>query len=327
MRHELLRLMGTVAVVGGVLFLAPESFAGQAPKVAPTSKSWTPSKTPWGDPDLQGVWSNTTAMPLERPDPNAPRRVWTEDEANARKGANAGTYNEFWSDNRKASERTSMIIDPPDGRQPPLTKEARQREAARLAARRGRGDADSWEDRHRWERCTTLGLPILPTPYNNNFQILQTPGYVTILQEMIHDVRIIPLDGRPHGHVRSWLGDSRAQWEGQTLVIDTTNFNDKLDGGAFIPARQGAFVHLSVHRGSGETLHLIERLTLVDANTINYEFTIDDPKTFTRPWTGAIPAARTDEKIFEYACHEGNYGLQGILAGARAQEAQEKSGR
>ena len=279
-------------------------------------------RTPWGDPDLQGIWNNPTGTPLERADPTAPKRVWTEDERTAIEGT-TGTYNSFWSDGQKRSTRTSMVIDPADGRIPALTPAAQEREASRLQARRGRGDADSWEDRHRWERCITLGLPMLPTPYNSNFQILQTPDSVVILLELIHEARIIPLNGRSHVGlgIRQWLGDSRGRWEGDTLVVDTTNFNDRLDGGTFMPARAGQFLHMLAHRGAGDTLHLTERFTRVDAGTMNYEFTIDDPKTFARSWTASMPVYATQEQIFEYACHEGNYGLRGILAGGRARDA------
>ncbi len=192
------------------------------------------------------------------------------------------------------------MVDPPDGRVPPLTPDGQTRATAR--ARRG---YDSWEDRSLWERCITLGLPMVPGPYNNNYQILQTPGYVVILHEMIHDARIIPLDGRPHvgQNVRQWFGDSRGRWEGATLIVDTTNFTDKVS-----------------YRGSTEGLHLIERFTRTDAGTVRYEFTIDDPATFTKKWTAAIPMAKTDDQIFEYACHEGNYGMVNLLSGARVQE-------
>ncbi len=192
------------------------------------------------------------------------------------------------------------MVDPPDGRVPPLTPDGQTRATARSA----RG-YDSWEDRSLWERCITRGLPMVPGPYNNNYQILQTPGYVVILHEMIHDARIIPLDGRPHvgQNVRQWFGDSRGRWEGATLVVETTNFSDKWS-----------------YRGSTEKLRLIERFTRMDNGTVKYEFTIDDPATFTKKWTAVIPMASTDELIYEYACHEGNYGMVNLLSGARVQE-------
>jgi hypothetical protein len=163
---------------------------------------------------------------------------------------------------------------------------------------------------------------MMPEPYDSNLRIFQTADYVAIQLELIHETRIIPLDRRAHigPNLRQWMGDPRGHWEGDTLVIDSTNFNDKLDGGTYLPARMGQFQHLSVHRGAGDTLHLVERLTRIDADTIQYEFTMDDPKTFTRRWTASNLMRRTDNGIFEYACHEGNYGLAHILSGARAKE-------
>jgi hypothetical protein len=278
-------------------------------------------RTPWGDPDLQGVWSNATITPFERPTTLAGKQVLTEEEAaelekltvktgNQDRRDGAGTdadvaraYNDFWWDRGTkvvSTRQTSLVVEPSDGRVPALTPEGQKRAAARAA----RG-YDSWEDRSLWERCITRGLPMVPGPYNNNYQILQTPGYVVIVHEMIHDARIIPLDGRPHvgQNVRQWFGDSRGRWEGDTLVVDTTNFTDKAN-----------------FRGSTEGLHLIERFTRTSADTVKYEFTIDDPTTFTRNWTAAIPMTRTDEQIYEYACHEGNYGMVNLLSGARVQE-------
>lgn len=297
--------------------LAAATVAGQSR----TASGQTLPRTPWGDPDLQGVWSIATITPLERPTALAGKQVLTEQEAaeleearrttgNQDRRDGAGTdadvaraYNDFWWDRGTkvvSTRQTSLVVDPPDGRVPPLTPEGQKRATAR--ARRG---YDSWEDRSLWERCITIGLPMIPGPYNNNYQILQTPGYVVILHEMIHDARIIPLDGRPHigRNVRQWFGDSRGRWEGATLVVDTTNFTDKVG-----------------FRGSTEGLHLTERFTRTDAGTVRYEFTIDDPATFTKTWTAAIPMAKTDDQIYEYACHEGNYGMVNLLSGARVQE-------
>jgi hypothetical protein len=281
----------------------------------------TAARTPWGDPDLQGVWSIATITPFERPSALGSRQVLTEQEAAELERSNlvnnnqdrrdgAGTdadvaraYNDFWWDRGTkvvSTRQTSLVVDPPDGRVPALTAEGQKRATER--ATRG---YDSWEDRSLWERCITRGLPMIPGPYNNNYQILQTPGYVVILHEMIHDARIIPLGGQPHvgTNIRQWFGDSRGRWDGDTLVVDTTNFADKAN-----------------FRGSTQGLHLIERFTRVSADTVRYEFTIDDPTTFTRQWTAAIPMARTDEQIYEYACHEGNYGMVNLLSGARVKE-------
>jgi hypothetical protein len=287
----------------------------------------TRHRTPWGDPDLQGLWTNATITPLERPADLAGKSVLTEQEAaeyekrtNQARDADSragGTdadlgraYNQFWYDRGTRvveTRRTSLITDPPDGRVPGLTPEAQQRADARAAARK-RSPADGPEDRSLPERCIlwpTAGPPMLPSGYNNNYQILQTTGHVVILIEMIHDVRIIPLDGRPHvpPSIRQWTGDSRGRWDGNTLVVTTTNFTDKTN-----------------FRGASERLRLVERFTRVDADTLNYEFTVEDPSTFTKPWSAAIPMTKTDGPIYEYACHEGNYGMTNLLSGARAQE-------
>ncbi len=297
--------------------LAAAMVAGQVR----SAENRTLPRTPWGDPDLQGVWSIATITPFERPSALAGKQVLTEEEAaelektnlttnNQDRRDGAGTdadlaraYNDFWWDRGTkvvTTRQTSLVIDPPDGRVPPLTPEGQ----ARATARAARG-YDSWEDRSLWERCITRGLPMIPGPYNNNYQIFQTPEYVAILHEMIHDARIIPLDRRPHvgQNIRQWFGDSRGRWEGDTLVVDTTNFTDKVS-----------------YRGSTDGLHLIERFTRTDAGTVKYEFTIDDPTTFTKTWKAAIPMARTEEQIYEYACHEGNYGMVNLLSGARVQE-------
>jgi len=202
--------------------------------------------------------------------------------------------------------RTSLIVEPPDGRIPALTAQAQERVGARAAERRAH-PADGPEDRSLGERCLLFnaGPPMLPGPYNNFMQIVQTPDHVVVHNEMIHDARVIPLDGRPHApaKVRLWLGDSRGRWDGNTLVVDTTNFTDKT----------------SV-RGSSAELHLVERFTRTDANTLLYEFTVDDPASFVKPWSAALPMRKTADQVFEYACHEGNHALQGILRGARFEE-------
>src|ERR1700674_1257097 len=282
----------SLAVVMATVLLAP-TFAGAqarpavAAKTAAKTKTWTPPRTPDGRPDLQGIWSNSTITPLERPRELAGKQVFTEQEAAAyekqviqrnnadlREGRDpeadvALAYNDSWYDRGTKvvpSRRTSLIVDPPDGRIPALTAEAQKRAVERAEARRGRGPADSWEDRSLGERCITRGAPKLPSAYNNNFEIVQTPGHVAILQEMIHEVRIIPLDGRPHvdKNVRQWLGDSRGHWEGNTLVVDTTNFDDRIVFNAF-----------NCCGAAGANLHLVERFTRVDNDTIDYQYTVD----------------------------------------------------
>jgi hypothetical protein len=313
MRFRILAVMAAMAAL---------SLTAPAQTNAP--KQWKAPRTPDGQPDLQGVWTNTTLTPLERPAELAGKAYFTEQEAveyeqrtfagltgDRRDGGQAAdvarSYNEFWRDRGNkviASRRTSLIVDPPDGKVPPLTAAAiKRQEQARAVAREH--PADGPENRSLWERCLTRGMPMLPGPYNNDFQIVQTPGYVVILHEMIHDARIIPLDGRPHvsTNIRSWMGDPRGHWDGDTLVVDSTNFSGKTN-----------------FRGSSAGMHLTERFTRVDADTISYEFTVDDADTFTRPWSAQIPMNRTDELVFEYECQEGNYALPGILAGARADE-------
>jgi hypothetical protein len=316
------RFLGFVTAAG---LFALSAQAQPAAKVKPSIKAWTLPHTPDGRPDLQGVWTNTTITPLERPAEFAGKTYLTEQEAAAYEKKTAATntgdrrdggaeadvarsYNEFWRDRGTkviGSRRTSLVTEPEDGRVPALTPEAQKRVAEAAAITRAHA-TDGPEYRNLWERCLTRGLPMLPGPYNNDFQIVQTAGYVVILHEMIHDARIIPLDGRPHvpQNVQQWMGDGRGHWEGDTLVVETTNFSEK-----------------SNFRGANANLHLIERFTRVDPETIRYEFTVDDPTTFTKPWKAEIPMTRAEGPIFEYACHEGNYALADILRGARAEEA------
>jgi hypothetical protein len=322
--------LGAMAAL--VALLAPIRLPGQGLPVAAkaatsTSKSWTPPRTADGRPDLEGVWINSTLTPLERPAEFAGKEFLTEQEAadyvkrllqqvntDRRDGGaqvDVGrSYNEFWRDRGNdvvADRRTSLISDPPDGRVPPLTPEAQKRvEETRTWMREH--STDGPEGRSLAERCiswTTAGPPMLPGPYNNDFQIFQAPGYVVILNEMIHDARTIPLDGRPHAsqNIREWLGDSRGHWEGNTLVVDTTNFISEYS-----------------FRGSDANLHVTERFTRVSPDMIQYEFTVDDPTAFTRAWTARIPLNKTTGPVYEYACHEGNYAMTDILAGARAAE-------
>jgi len=317
-------LQGVIVAVS-LAMMAP--LAAQAP-TAVAKKTSTP-RTPWGDPDLQGKWNNTTMTPLERPTQFAGKAVLTDDEAagfqrqelertnaDRRDGASRAdvdrAYNEMWFDRGKLAKtmRTSLVVDPPDGRIPPFTPEGKQQEAARLEARQKRGPADSWEDRTLTERCIlNHGVPPLPTGYNNNYQILQIPGYVVILYEMLYEPRIIPLGGRPQSgpHIRQWKGNSWGRWDGKTLIVDTTDFSDK-------------FMIRGINVKPSDRLHVVERFTRVDADTIDYQATIDDSRTWTRPWTMAIPLTKTDDRLYEYACHEGNYGMVGILSGARAED-------
>ena len=296
------------------------------------AKKWTTPRTPWGEPDLQGTYSNRTITPFERPANVGGREYFTAEEVAALEkrareqsgdeGRSKGTrgdveraYNDFWWDRgtKVTTPRTSLVIDPPDGRVPALTDEAKKRAAdePKRPAFRGTGangrGTDTWLDSSTFERCITRGMPgaMSPTAYNNNYRITQSPGYVAIQIEMLGGTRVIPTDGRSHVSkgIRNWMGDSVGRWEGDTLVVDTTNFTDKV-----------------LYRGAAENLHLIERFTRVGPGEIDYRVTIEDPTTFTRPWTVAIPFVNTGEDMFEYACHEGNYGMEGILSGAREEE-------
>ena len=322
-----LRIVVVLVVIGqgGLLAQAPGR-RGDGKAAAPAAgKAWTPPRTADGQPDLQGIWDFRSATPLERPAAFAGKETLTDDEvadyerraAEREDGrppddprSEPSVHPSWWLDYGKTvikTRRTSLIVDPPEGKIPPQTAEAQQRLAARRAEARTHGPADSYEHRSLFERCLTRGVPegMLPGPYNSNMQLIQTPGYVVIFTEMIHDARVIPIDGRPHASpdIRKWMGDSRGHWEGNTLVVDTTNFSDKTS-----------------FRGSGANLHLVERFTRVDADTLEYRFTADDPTTWTRPWTVAFPMIRTEGPIYEYACHEGNYGLPNILSAARVAE-------
>ena len=297
---------------------ATAAAAPPAPATGGAADEWAAPRTAWGDPDLQGIWNNSTTTPLER---------LTEAEqdrgAAARAPVIAATRGTgaAWPETGGRLEQPSLIVDPPDGRIV-LTAAAVERLVAREAAREGRGEADTWLDRNSWERCISRTLPVMMIPnlYNNNYQILQTPDHVAIQVEMIHETRIIPLDGGPHvaDGIRQWLGNSRGRWEGDTLVVETIGFHDRLDGGDYQPSH----ILQTGHRGSGATLRLVERFTRVDAETIDYRFTVEDPATYERPYTVAIPMRwrENQEPIYEYACHEGNYGMVNLLSGGRADE-------
>jgi hypothetical protein len=298
-------------------------------------KNWKPGRTPWGDPDVAGVYSNSdeSGIPFERPAQFAGRRL--EDitpaeldtlrqqrrDAVIDRAASAvedpeGHPQLFWWENLNASSsRAWLVVDPPDGRIPPTTPEAQKRAAARQEARKrsGRGPADGPEDRSLYDRCISRGLPgsMMPAIYGSSYEIVQGPNMVAITYEMIHETRVIPLDGRPHVSpaIRRYLGDSRGRFDGDTLVVETTNFHPAGNhmGGYF--------------RYADENLRLTERFTRVDDDTLRYEFTVDDPTVWTRPWTAAIYWKKSGGEIYEYACHEGNLSLRGMLSALRAEEA------
>ena len=334
MRHRfpVSRYVTALAVAIGLLLVltAPAAAQNQAEQSAP--------RTAWGHPDLQGVWDFRTLTPLERPDALADVPVFASDEAAAefaaatahaldadrRDGADQEfgfgsdierAYNQFWMDygsNLTDDRRTSLIVDPPDGKIP-WTPEGRNRPGTFARAFSGMV-TEGPEDRALSERCIlgfNAGPPMTPSAYNNNVQLFQTPDTVVIFNEMVHDARIVPLDGRPHlaGSVRQWMGDSRGRWEGDTLVVETTNF-----------LRETSFT------GSSANLHLVERFTRVADGTLLYEFTASDPTTYARAWTAQVPMRLSDGDLYEYACHEGNYGMFNLLAGARAEEREAAAG-
>jgi hypothetical protein len=295
-------------------------------------------KTPWGEPDLQGTWTNETITPFERPAEMAGKAFLTEAEAAAVEKSSAtrrakadeaplaagqvGTYNQFWLDSGTKvvkTRRTSLVVAPEDGRVP-VTPEAMERRRIREAQVN-----DDPAFISPWDRCITRGVPggFFPAGYNNAYQIVQTPGYVMIHYEMIHYARVIPTNGRPHlpSHVRLWDGDSVGRWEGNTLVVDITNYNGK----GWIATNGAAGRIRGVEQS--DALHVVERFTVTDQNTIDYQVTIEDPKVYSRPWTVSIPLIRDESyQVFEYACHEGNSAIQHILRGGRDEDRRRAAG-
>jgi len=337
------RVIGLLAIGFALAAGAATVAAGPGSSAAP--RGWVLERTPDGRPDFQGVWANNTVTPLQRPKQWENKSALTDAEvADLQKFAarivendgdaqfgdglilavldrvdnpksydpGTGNYNQFWLVERDWHDRrTALVIDPPNGKLPPMTPEGQKRRTAELEYRK----AHAFEDPEMFslgERCVNFGVPRLQAAYNSYLQIVQSPGYVTIMSEMAHDARIIPLDGRPHldSRIRVWNGDSRGRWQGDTLVIDTTNFAPKSD-----------------FMGSHENLHLTERLTRVSADVLDYEFTVDDPTMWTAPWTAMIPLRHKDELIFEYACHEGNVAMPDMLRGHRFQEREATQSR
>jgi hypothetical protein len=332
------RIAGALCLGIASVLIAPVH--GQAPAAAakatskPAAKAAVP-RTLDGQPDLQGVWSFATVTPMERPSELGGKAVLNEEEAaefetQAAKRSNrdfnvptgnVGDYNNFWYDRGTAvidGRRTSLVVDPPDGRIPSLTSEAQKKQEAMREARKGVGPDEPTpggfvEDlgpgglRVRCILGFNSGPPMTPGAYNNQVQIFQSRNHVALVNEMIHDARIVPLDGRPYGNIRQWTGQSRGRWEGDTLVVETRNFRRE-----------------TMFRNSSANLQLTERFTRVDADTLMYEFTVTDPTTWTRPWTAQIPMSKA-EVMYEYACHEGNYGLYNILSGSRAPAAADES--
>jgi hypothetical protein len=316
-----------------LLAAIPIPTVAQTPRTAP----YKAPRTPWGDPDLQGLWPGNMGVPLQRPVEFGERTTLTDAEF-ARREAQAKTQAEadarefetpgapvglgppsHWTERGKPTRQASLIVDPENGRLPPLTAEAERRRREMNLPGEWRGVADSYTDMNIYYRCITRGLlgSIIPVVYGNGNEIIQGPGYVILRQEMIHEARVIPLDKSPHVRpaIRMYMGDSRGHWEGETLVVETTNLTDKVaigSNGAGYPGDPGYHT---------DALRVVERFTRTSANTLQYEATIDDPKTWTQPWTIAMPLVRDPRyELFEYACHEGNLAMSNILSGARAAE-------
>lgn len=309
--------------------MALSILAGPLASQTSKSKTWQPPRTQDGQPDLQGVWINPTVTPFERPLELANKPVLTKEEAaelekkaaetnvdRPPRAGDVGTYNQVWTDSGTkvvSTMQASLVVDPPDGRVPlkPSAEAKRDYNAAH--------NADSYEYMSVWDRCITRGVPagMFPAGYNNAYEIVQTPGYVTILYEMIHETRIIPVDNSPHlpSDVRQWNGDSRGHWEGNTLVVDITNYNGK--GWAGTSASTGRLKGIP----QSQSLHVVERFTRTAADTILYEVRIDDPEVYTKPWTVRVPLTQDPEyKIYEYACQEGNEAVANVLRGGRAHD-------
>lgn len=318
------RVCRRVAAIAAVVVAVEVPAAGQSSAAQPkASIGSTESRTPDGHPDLQGVWFFGTLTPLQRPDDLAGRTHLTDEEIAAietRAGNRPETFGLFADRSKYAfDKRTSLIVDPPDGKVPAMTPGGQQRQDARSAARRA---ADNPEDLPVYERCIlgfNAGPPIIPGGYNQNIQLVQTRDYVVIHTEMVHDARIVRLDGRPRlpSHIRLWNGDSRGRWEGDTLVVTSTNFTSTGTGTLML---DGNLARTGIGWSPDENLMLIERFTRADSNTLIYEFTITDPTVWTKPWTVSLPMTRSDQHIYEYACHEGNYDMRYMLSGARAPE-------
>jgi hypothetical protein len=319
-----------VLLVSGlfVAWFVPRDVVAQSPARGTAGRSavYSAPRTPWGDPDLQGSYTNSdeSLIPMERPDALAGKSLeqvtpeelarLTEERNEARIEADKQRWElrsplHWFENHNPKNSRAWLVVDPPDGRIPPTTAEARQRASAQAALRKGRGEADSWEDRSLYDRCISRGIPgsMMPAIYGNSYQIVQGPGVVTIGYEMVNETRVIPLDGRPHAAstIRTYMGDARGRFDGGALVVETTNFNGRVP-----------------FRGSSERLRLIERFTPTAPATVEWSVTLDDPGTWARPWTFAMSLTRVEEPPFEYACHEGNYAMRNILGIARAEEAE-----
>ena len=304
------------AHVSFVIAIAVVAFVVTAAQ-QPSTNSWTQPRTPDGQPDLQGIWTNYTSTPFEVPDETDKPDFYAGDVDGTGRGTGPSSFLTDTSD-RKLAKARSLVVDPPSGRVPimPWAEEVRNYRLTHIQ--------DDWVNFTPWERCITRGVPggIFPAGYGSGYQILQGPGYVAIVYEMIHEARMIPIDGRPHlgSSFRLWNGDSRGRWEGNTLVVDITGYNDKGTVATNVATQRVRAIPQS------EQLHAVERFTRVDENTINYEVTVEDPKVFTSPWKVAMPLHReADYQLFEYACHEGNRAVPNTLSAGRAKDREARA--
>ena len=327
-------IVGLVAVASVVALTVEPAFA-QTPKAPSTSKTWTQPKTPWGDPDLQGTWTSDDCIgtPMNRPANLGNRLYFTEQELAQRQSqldkqhvndlvetvasdarVGTGPPGHGGERARRPCKQTSLVVDPPNGQTPTLLPEARTKSVGETALN-NHPKADSWEDFSPYIRCISRGVAgsIFPVVYGNGQEIVQSPGYVSIMQEMVHEARVIPLNGSPHAssNIRTYMGDARGHWEGNTLVVETTNFlGDK-----------NAIAVNGWGTPSSDALKVVERFTRVGPNEMHYEMTVDDPKTYVAPFKVAFPLTQEPGyRNFEYACHEGNYAMFDSLSGARADE-------
>ena len=334
MRHRFVASLGLAVALAFTASVGVDVFA----QTRAAAKPYSPPRTSDGKPDMAGVWSFAVITPFQRDEKLGDRTTLNEEEVarietqnaarsaaaddpNRKRGAGdvSTAYNDFWYDRGTKVDKTrqsSIVVDPPNGRIPPVNAKGRERQQAAAAARKAlaMGPSDNPENRGLAERCIigfNAGPPFVPSAYNNNIQFVQAKDHVVIVNEMVHDARIVPTNGRPHApkSIRPWLGDSRGRWEGDTLVVETTNFNEK-----------------NLPRGASMNLKLIEKFTRTSPDILTYEFTLIDPDTWDVPWTGRIPLEKINEPVYEYACHEGNYGMDGILKGTRAEEARAAKG-
>ena len=345
MSYRWLRAVAVLMMALVIPVFVATPVAAQSTVNDPPSRQADVTPTPWGDPDLQGIWTSSGSTPFERPDDYQGRETLSNEEVAQFRGAaeersqrlldsaaqrtqaggNVGAYNDFWMDRGARSNRTSMVVDPPNGRLPSLTPEGQKARNEWLKAPGGVELDDTWEDRHIWERCVTRGgMPnaMFPRSYNNNMHVFQAPGYVVMLLEQVHEVRVVPLDDRPplSSNITQWNGDARGYWDGDTLVVTTTNIDHRVSA-----LQPWSLFHS--RDGSGGGLTLVERFTRTASDELEYEVEVADSQMYTRPWTVAFPFSLSSDLMFEYACHEGNHGMEGILSGGRADDAAEAAAR